>query len=64
MYIAEFMADDTPRHIDDDPSDPVAVETDLEDLRKKTSLRFSRLMVPIVLGLGVVGYFLWKKFKR
>lgn len=60
------MQEETPRNIDptEMPQEPDErdIAAEQEVVRKNPQLRVSRIYVPIVLGLAVVGYLMWHKY--
>jgi len=58
------MAEDTHRHPDDASLENITDPEELDDdiIGGKSPLRISRVFIPIVIGLLVVGYFIWHKF--
>lgn len=59
------MQDETPKNINEAElslrTDEGGGDAELEDLRR-SSLRISRIIIPILIGLAVVGYLMWKNF--
>ncbi|HLF62901.1 MAG TPA: lysylphosphatidylglycerol synthase transmembrane domain-containing protein [Saprospiraceae bacterium] len=59
------MQDETPKNIQKAElplrGDESGSDAELEKLRR-SSMRISRIIIPIILGLAVVGYLMWKNF--